>query len=405
MRRRAMSDIGSEALASQKSGTKVPPPNGTDTLVSDNGWRECKLGDVIDVKHGYAFKGGNITTEKTQDILVTPGNFHIGGGFKTSKFKYFNGNYPKDYILNKDDIVVTMTDLSKEGDTLGYSAKIPECCNCNYLHNQRIGLVKFISGEVDKNFIYWLMRTRDYQTFIVGSATGTSVRHTSPKLIKEYEFELPSLEEQKAIAEVLSSLDDKIDLLHRQNRTLESLAQTLFRQWLIEEAKDEWEITTLCNLGKVVTGKTPSTNNEDFWGDSIPFITPTDFKNYNKYAFTAERSLSALGKDKVKNSVLPKNSILVTCIGSDMGKVAIAQNECVTNQQINSLVLENDNLLNEYVFQYLKSIYPLLRAIALGGTTMPIINKTDFENIEIILPSDEALKNFHKTTICECRIS
>lgn len=201
-------------------------------------WRECKLGDVIDVKHGYAFKGENITTEKTSDILVTPGNFNIGGGFKSSKFKYFNGNYPEDYIFSEGDIVVTMTDLSKEGDTLGYSAKIPKCEDCKYLHNQRVGLVKFISNDVYKDFIYWLMRTREYQSFIVGAATGTSIRHTSPKLIKEYAFELPPLEEQKAIAEVLSSLDDKIDLLHRQNQTLESLAQTLFRQWFEDKEFD-----------------------------------------------------------------------------------------------------------------------------------------------------------------------
>jgi len=120
-------------------------------------WRECKLGEVIDVKHGYAFKGENITTEKTSDILVTPGNFNIGGGFKSSKFKYFNGSYPEDYIFNEGDIVVTMTDLSKEGDTLGYSAKIPKCDNCKYLHNQRVGLVKFISNDVDKDFIYCVL--------------------------------------------------------------------------------------------------------------------------------------------------------------------------------------------------------------------------------------------------------
>lgn len=153
---------------------------------------------------------------------MTPGNFNIGGGFKSSKFKYFNGKYPEDYIFNQGDIIVSMIDLSKEGDVLGYSAKIPKSDNYKYLHNQRIGLVKVTSNDVDKDFIYWLMRTYEYQAFIVGATTRTSIRHTSPKLIKEYKFKLPLLEEQKAIAEILSSLDDKIDLLHRQNHTLES---------------------------------------------------------------------------------------------------------------------------------------------------------------------------------------
>ncbi|MHB1922145.1 MAG: restriction endonuclease subunit S [Chitinophagaceae bacterium] len=105
-------------------------------------WKEYKLGDLIEVKHGFAFSGSGITDEPTKNILVKPGNFHIGGGFKNSKFKYFNSDFPKDYILNEDDVVVTMTDLSKDTDTLGYSAKIPKHNGIKYLHNQRIGLVQ-----------------------------------------------------------------------------------------------------------------------------------------------------------------------------------------------------------------------------------------------------------------------
>lgn len=133
-----------------------------------------------------------------------------------------------------------MTDLSKDGDTLGYSAKVPRSNGKNYLHNQRIGLIQFLSNEIDKDFIYWLMRTKDYQGFIVGAASGTSIRHTSPTTIREYQFLKPPLPEQRAIASVLSSLDDKIDLLHRQNKTLEAMAETLFRQRFVEEADEGW---------------------------------------------------------------------------------------------------------------------------------------------------------------------
>ena len=184
-------------------------------------WKECKLGEFIKIKHGYAFSGKNITDENTGKILVTPGNFHIGGGFKSDKFKFFNDNYPKDYEFVGGEIIVTMTDLSKETDALGYSAKVPFDKQYRYLHNQRVGLVEFISDSIDKDFIYWLMRTFDYHWFIVGGASGTSIMHTSPSRIVEYAFNCPPLPEQKAIAAVLSSLDDKIDLLHRQNKTLE----------------------------------------------------------------------------------------------------------------------------------------------------------------------------------------
>lgn len=205
-------------------------------------WKEYKLGDFLKVKHGYAFKGENIVTEETPNILVTPGNFNIGGGFKSDKFKYYKGDeFPKEYILMSGDIVVTMTDLSKDSDTLGYSAKIPYSTNHNYLHNQRIGLVQFVNENVCKDFVYWLMRTREYQNYIVGSASGTSIMHTSPSRIEDYRCLIPPLPEQKRIASFLSSLDDKIDLLHRENKTLEAMAETLFRQWFIEEAKEDWK--------------------------------------------------------------------------------------------------------------------------------------------------------------------
>nr|WP_247709809.1 restriction endonuclease subunit S [Morganella morganii] len=164
----------------------------------------------------------------------------MGGGFKSSKFKYYSGEtYPEQYRFNGGELIVTMTDLSKETDTLGYAALVPNDNNI-YLHNQRVGLVQILNNDLDKMYLYWKMRTREYQEFIANSASGTSVMHTSPKKICEYEFLLPTKLEQKAIASVLSSLDDKIDLLHRQNKTLESMAETLFRQWFIEDAQIHW---------------------------------------------------------------------------------------------------------------------------------------------------------------------
>ena len=219
-------------------------------------WKEYRLGDFLKVKHGYAFKGENIVTEETPNILVTPGNFNIGGGFKSDKFKYYKGDeFPKEYILTSGDIVVTMTDLSKDSDTLGYSAKIPFSTNHNYLHNQRIGLVQFINENVCKDFVYWLMRTREYQNYIVGSASGTSIMHTSPSRIEDYRCIIPSsLSEQESIASILTSIDNKINLLHLENETLEALGETLFCQWLIEEAKDDWDEIPLTKIANFTNG-------------------------------------------------------------------------------------------------------------------------------------------------------
>jgi len=92
--------------------------------------------------------------------------------------------------------------------------------------------------------------------------------------------------------------------------------------------------------------------------------------------------------------LLPKNSVLVTCIGSDMGKVALNKIECVTNQQINSIIPDEKVLSADYLYYNLVFKYDYLRNIATGGSTMPIINKSRFEQIEIVIPKYEVVRSF-----------
>src|SRR5579872_1225116 len=105
-------------------------------------WQDSSLGELIDVKHGFAFQGEFIHEEPTGDILLTPGNFAIGGGFKAGKFKYYDGPVPEEFVLAEGDLIVTMTDLSKQSDTLGFPAFVPARQDTRrYLHNQRLGKV------------------------------------------------------------------------------------------------------------------------------------------------------------------------------------------------------------------------------------------------------------------------
>ncbi|WP_199556752.1 restriction endonuclease subunit S [Enterobacter kobei] len=272
-----------------------------------------KLGDFVTIKHGYAFPGKFITSQETKKILVTPGNFNIGGGFKSSKFKYYSGEtYPEQYRFNGGELIVTMTDLSKETDTLGYAALVPNDNNI-YLHNQRVGLVQILNNDLDKMYLYWKMRTREYQEFIANSASGTSVMHTSPKKICEYEFLLPTKLEQKAIASVLSSLDDKIDLLHRQNKTLESMAETLFRQYFIEEAQEDWEDCNITDLFEVRDG-THASPKQSVSG--YPLVTSkhigSGIIDFNNTYLISEEDYSSINK----RSKVEKFDILFSMIGT-----------------------------------------------------------------------------------------
>ncbi|MDA1050657.1 MAG: hypothetical protein O3C40_09275 [Planctomycetota bacterium] len=105
-------------------------------------WTEIQLRELIDIKHGAAFKGKYFKDEPAPDILLTPGNFAIGGGLKIDKLKFYDGPVDDDYVLAADDLIVTMTDLSKQADTLGYPALVPAANGKRFLHNQRIGKVE-----------------------------------------------------------------------------------------------------------------------------------------------------------------------------------------------------------------------------------------------------------------------
>lgn len=349
-------------------------------------WKEYRLGDFLKVKHGYAFKGENIVTEETPNILVTPGNFNIGGGFKSDKFKYYKGDeFPKEYILTSGDIVVTMTDLSKDSDTLGYSAKIPFSTNHNYLHNQRIGLVQFINENVCKDFVYWLMRTREYQNYIVGSASGTSIMHTSPSRIEDYRCIIPSsLSEQESIASILTSIDNKINLLHRENETLEALGEALFCQWLIEEAKDDWDEIPLTKIANFTNGlacqKYPPKNDVE----KLPVLKIRELSNGigsdSDYATT----------DVANEYIVHAGDVIFAWSASLMVKIWGGE-DCILNQHL--FKVTSDSFPKWFYYYWCK--YHLNEFIAIAqshATTMGHIKRSDLENAMVLVPSNDELK-------------
>jgi len=121
-------------------------------------------------------------------------------------------------------------------------------------------------------------------------------------------------------------------------------------------------------------------------GDHLDFVTPSDIKNGMKRIESPARGLSISGVEALSKSIVPENSLLVTCIGADMGKTVLNANACATNQQINSLTL-NPGIDTDFVFHVLTSMRDKIRAQGeRAGGTMPIINKSDFSKIRIALP-------------------
>lgn len=153
---------------------------------------------------------------------------------------------------------------------------------------------------------------------------------------------------------------------------------------------NKWKEKRIGELGRIVTGKTPSTLNPNYFGHDICFITPRDM-NGNKKINKTERNLSNEGALVVKNCILPPCSICVSCIGSDMGKVVMTTKESVTNQQLNSIICDKNHDPN-FVYYAITNLSDDLRNIAFHSTAVPILNKKDFSSFSIMCP---AIENQH----------
>mgnify|MGYP000197513385 CR=1 FL=1 len=144
----------------------------------------------------------------------------------------------------------------------------------------------------------------------------------------------------------------------------------------------EWREVTLDQLGRIVTGKTPPRSRPDYFGGDIPFVTPTDFDG-RRIIDTTGRYLTKSGADCVGVRI-PERAIMVSCIGSDMGKAAVAGRDCVTNQQINSIIVADPN--DPLFVYYNLSIRKVEIRGAASGSAQPILNKSSFGKLRILLP-------------------
>lgn len=211
---------------------------------------------------------------------------------------------------------------------------------------------------------------------------------------------IPPIEQQRKIVAEYEAVSRRIRLNEQMIARLEETAQALYHKMFVdgidkENLPEGWRMGAVCDFGNVITGKTPSSDYPEDFGIDTPFITPGDFQNYNKFAIGSERRLSTIGIERLKNKILTKGSVLVTCIGSDMGKVVVASEQCITNQQINSIIVKEE-FYSDYLYYCLLAMRVELKGMALGSSTMPLLNKSDFEKIQMIIPPDAYLYDFGK---------
>ena len=343
------------------------------------------LRDYIKIKHGYAFKGKNICTVDNNVVLVTPGNFAISGGFKEEKCKYFVGEYPSDYVLKADDLIVTMTDLSKEIDTLGYSALVPHSDNGKvYLHNQRIGLVKIKTDEIDKHYLYWFMRSPYYQKIIAATSTGSTVHHTSPDRIMDIEIELPELEKQKKIAAFLDNIEDKININININKNLEQQAQTIFEEEFLslDFIPSTWKKNSLLEIATYLNGLAMQKFRPSKKEKGLPVLKIKELRQ------GMCDSNSDLCSPTIKSEYIIHNGDVIFSWSGSLLVDFWCGGICGLNQHL----FKVSSMKYDKWFYYSWTNYHLQKFIAIAAdkaTTMGHIKREDLSKASVLIPSHE----------------
>lgn len=265
-------------------------------------WQARKLGEFISIKHGWAFKGEYFSAAGKY-ILLTPGNAHEAGGLKLrpGKEKFYLGDFPPDYLMKTGDMLVVMTDLIQAAPILGGAVVIPE--DDRFLHNQRLGLVELLpDAAMDKGFLYYLLNSPDYRAQVRGSATGATVRHTAPRRICDCRVLVPdTMEEQRQVAQLLSSYDDLIATNQRRIALLEDAARRLYREWFVHlrfpshesvQVKDGvptgWALRNLFDVCDVEYGFPFKADQFNSDGIGMPAIRIRDIPEVCTSTYTAE---------------------------------------------------------------------------------------------------------------------
>lgn len=360
--------------------------------------KEYRLGDIITIKHGYAFDGEHIVQEDNGIVLVTPGNFRIGGGFQEEKCKFYSGEIPDGYVLSSGDFIVTMTDLSKTIDTLGYSALVPESDNRVYLHNQRIGLVSFKANDCFPGYIYFLMRTHPYQRFIANTSTGSTVHHTSPSKIYDYRFYAPSYEEQREIAERMFAYEKIIKNNQRQIRLLEEAAQRLYKEWFVdlrfpghENTKitdgvpEGWHKTTLAEIAAIIKrgispkyaddGKYTVINQKCIRG-SVMDITESR-KQEKQYELTL--------------NIQDCDTVICSTGTGTLGRVGQIYGDYPNTTFDSHVTLVRAKENPNFMYHVIKNQQEFLMGMGHGSTNQQELYRNVIENIEVLLPDRRLL--------------
>ncbi|HED6176191.1 TPA: restriction endonuclease subunit S [Campylobacter coli] len=349
------------------------------------GWEVKKLGDIAEIQIGKTPSRNNIDFFQGENIWLSIRDLK-------SKFVSSSSEKISNEAISKTNIKVVPkgTLLMSFKLTLGKTA----FAECDLYTNEAIAAIFIKNKNINKYFLDYVLKFTDLEKYVDNAVKGKTL---NKQKLKQIEILLPkNIKEQERIVGILdesfAKIDENIKILEQDLLNLDELMQSTLQKAfnpLKDNAKENyklpqgWEWKSLGEIGEIITGTTPSKNNPNFYGNEYPLFKPSDL-NGDMIIKYASDNLSKLGFDNARN--LPKDTILVVCIGASIGKVGLSGVNGSCNQQINTII-PNSAFTSKYLFFVCLSNYfqTILKKNA-SQTTLPIINKTEFSKLQIPLP-------------------
>lgn len=355
-------------------------------------YEKIEIGQLVALRQGFA-----INKKTNHHISDEPTNLHLLriGDMKDGNFSIFVKNtIPEKFIAKESDIIFTRTGQVGLVFRKQYGV----------VHNNCFTVTTIDEDILLQEFIYYALQEKSFYEEAVSRATGAAQPDLSHGAFNSIQIYLPPIESQRKITDILNAYDILIENNKKQIKLLEEAAERLYREWfvdlhfpgyenteIIDGVPEGWKKQKISEFGEIITGKTPSTTKEQYYGGNIPFVKIPDMHNC-VYPIVTEFTLTTEGANTQKNKFIPKNGIMVSCIAT-VGLVNIAIETCQTNQQINSIVLNDEQDLY-YTYFTMKRLKALLEGVGSNGATMTNVNKTKFGNLEVLYPGINLRKDY-----------
>lgn len=337
-----------------------------------------------------------------------------GGTPKSTVSDYYNGSIPwlntKEVHFNR--IYSTEKTISDDGLKNSSAKWIPSHCVIIAMYGATAGNVainmlplttnqaccnlELDEEKADFRYIYYYLKYKYMDMSLL--ANGGAQQNLNAKIIKDFPISLPELKVQRKIASMLWSLDDKIAINNKINDNLEQQAEALFQNLFVDNARPEWKQGTVCDLGTVVGGSTPSKSKPEYYTDSgIAWITPKDLSvNKSKFIYHGENDITELGLKNSSASIMPEGTVLLSS-RAPIGYMAIAAGEVTTNQGFKSIVPKPE-IGTAFVYYFLKYNLPVIEGMA-SGSTFKEVSGTTMKKVPAFIPDAETLNKFRR--FCE----